>query len=393
MERIFFNEDMEGIASVLNGKGKIFIIADTNVAGYANAFCSKTGLRNSADIYYFHASEENKILESVLEIIAWLIGKEAGRDAMLIGIGGGITTDITGFAASIYKRGIKYALVPTTLLAQADAAVGGKTGVNFAGIKNIVGTFSEPECVYIDTNALQSLSERDFMSGAAEVLKTFIIADAEMYRRTVGFLNNMRYNSRNRPAGHWSAAETGLKAGMAATDEPAKELETIIRRCVEIKAGIVEKDRKEKGLRMLLNLGHTLGHAVEAVMLHASEAAVSDNAKEETYIDRITHGEAVAAGIMAAAEISSKAGMLPQEERDTILNEFKSLGYRTIADIAKTCSNLSEENFIGEILTFVRNDKKRTEDFINFVFIKRIGETTVGRMSIKDLQDLTDVLH
>lgn len=382
MERILYPEDINIIASSLDGKKNIFIIADANVAEFANTFCRQIGICEATDRYLLDATEENKSISSISEIISWLIEREAGRDAMLIGIGGGITTDITGFTASIYKRGIKYVLVPTTLLAQSDAAIGGKTGINFNGIKNILGTFAEPEWIYIAPEPLASLTLREFMSGVAEILKTFIISDTYMYAKAVDLFIRIRKHNLRKTCG---IAEYNNE--MLITDSELSELQAIISSCIRCKSNIVMQDRNEKGLRMLLNLGHTFGHAAEAVMMECCR----ENRKESlTDENTLTHGEAVAAGIIAAAEISVKKGMLSKECLQTITNDFKSLGYKTLQHLAEDSSLLCKKDFFKKISDFVRNDKKRKEDFINFVFIRRIGEAVVGRMDIRNLLDMSD---
>ena len=224
----------------------IYAVVDGNVAGRFAPVLEAAGI----EWMPFVAREERKSLEGLQEIVGWLLEREADRGALLLGIGGGVTTDITAFAASVYKRGIKYALVPTTLLAQVDASIGGKTGVNFHGYKNVIGTFGSPEAVIVAPQVLGSLPAEEWHSGMAEVLKTLIIGDAEMYGEAV--------------LGQWDAVTLGW----------------IVRRCIGIKSAIVEADRAEKGERMKLNLGHTLGHAVESICLNAGRP--------------VTHGEAVA---------------------------------------------------------------------------------------------------
>ena len=306
----------------------------------------------------------------------WLLEREADRSALLLGIGGGVTTDITAFTASVYKRGIRYALVPTTLLAQVDAAIGGKTGLNFHGYKNIIGTFGTPEAVCVDVELLGTLPAAEVRSGMAEVLKTLIIGDAELYHETVrwygGVLerreipgNEVGTENVKGPAlqGHWDAGMPGR----------------IVRRCVEIKSAVVNADRTEKGERMKLNLGHTLGHAVESVCLNAGRA--------------VTHGEAVAAGIMAAAEISRRRGVLAEDVARAVVRDFKSLGYKDIPEILASCSEATEGELAAKLSDFVLNDKKRKEDFINFVLIQDLGSVMVEGLSIEEIQEVINDLR
>ena len=352
--------------------GSVFAVVDCNVAERFAPVLKAAGI----EWMPFEAREERKSLDGLQEIVGWLLEREADRGALLLGIGGGVTTDITAFTASVYKRGIRYALVPTTLLAQVDAAIGGKTGLNFHGYKNIIGTFGTPEAVCVDVELLGTLPAAEVRSGMAEVLKTLIIGDAELYHKAVrwyGGVLERREASGNEvgtedvkgPAvqGHWDAGMPGR----------------IVRRCVEIKSAVVNADRTEKGERMKLNLGHTLGHAVESVCLNAGRA--------------VTHGEAVAAGIMAAAEISRRRGVLAEDVARAIVRDFKSLGYRDIPEILASCSEATEGELAAKLSDFVLNDKKRKEDFINFVLIQDLGSVMVEGLSIEEIQEVINDLR
>ena len=352
--------------------GSVFAVVDGNVAERLAPVLKAVGI----EWMPFVAREERKSLDGLQEIVGWLLECEADRGALLLGIGGGVTTDITAFTASVYKRGIRYALVPTTLLAQVDAAIGGKTGLNFHGYKNIIGTFGTPEAVCVDVELLGTLPAAEVRSGMAEVLKTLIIGDAELYHKAVrwyGGVLERREASGNEvgtedvkgPAvqGHWDAGMPGR----------------IVRRCVEIKSAVVNADRTEKGERMKLNLGHTLGHAVESVCLNAGRA--------------VTHGEAVAAGIMAAAEISRRRGVLAEDVARAVVRDFKSLGYRDIPEILASCSEATEGELAAKLSDFVLNDKKRKEDFINFVLIQDLGSVMVEGLSIEEIQEVINDLR
>lgn len=359
-----------GIPGAAGGNRKadsVFAVVDGNVAERLAPVLKAAGI----EWMPFEAREERKSLDGLQEIVGWLLEREADRSALLLGIGGGITTDITAFTASVYKRGIRYALVPTTLLAQVDAAIGGKTGLNFHGYKNIIGTFGTPEAVCVDVELLGTLPAAEVRSGMAEVLKTLIIGDAELYHEAVrwygGVLerreipgNEVGTENVKGPAlqGHWDAGMPGR----------------IVRRCVEIKSAVVNADRTEKGERMKLNLGHTLGHAVESVCLNAGRA--------------VTHGEAVAAGIMAAAEISRRRGVLAEDVAGAVVRDFKSLGYRDIPEILASCSEATEGDLAAKLSDFVLNDKKRKEDFINFVLIRGLGSVETAALSVNELQEI-----
>ncbi len=352
--------------------GSVFAVVDGNVAERLAPVLKAAGI----EWMPFEAREERKSLDGLQEIVGWLLEREADRGALLLGIGGGVTTDITAFTASVYKRGIRYALVPTTLLAQVDAAIGGKTGLNFHGYKNIIGTFGTPEAVCVDVDLLGTLPAAEVRSGMAEVLKTLIIGDAELYHKAVrwygGVLerreapgNEVGTEDVKGPAvqGHWDAGMPGR----------------IVRRCVEIKSAVVNADRTEKGERMKLNLGHTLGHAVESVCLNAGRA--------------VTHGEAVAAGIMAAAEISRRRGVLAEDVARAVVRDFKSLGYKDIPEILASCSEATEGELAAKLSDFVLNDKKRKEDFINFVLIQDLGSVMVEGLSIEEIQEVINDLR
>ncbi len=352
--------------------GSVFAVVDGNVAERFAPVLKAAGI----EWMPFEAREERKSLDGLQEIVGWLLEREADRGALLLGIGGGVTTDITAFTASVYKRGIRYALVPTTLLAQVDAAIGGKTGLNFHGYKNIIGTFGTPEAVCVDVELLGTLPAAEVRSGMAEVLKTLIIGDAELYHKAVrwygGVLerreapgNEVGTEDVKGPAvqGHWDAGMPGR----------------IVRRCVEIKSAVVNADRTEKGERMKLNLGHTLGHAVESVCLNAGRA--------------VTHGEAVAAGIMAAAEISRRRGVLVEDVAEAMVRDFKSLGYKDIPELATSLTSPGVEDVAAKMSDFVLNDKKRKEDFINFVLVQNLGSVVVERLSVDEIQEVINDLR
>lgn len=341
---------------------RVLALVDANV----ECLLSADNKLSRSDRYVLRVSEQMKNLETVEKIIGWLMEKEADRDTLLLGVGGGIVTDITGFAASVYKRGIRYSLVPTTLLAQVDAAIGGKTGVNFYGVKNAVGTFSVAQSIVIDIDMLTNLPEREFRSGLAEVLKTFLIADAGMYREVVDYCTQTQISGIDTDmSGWWDAAF----------------MERIVQRCVQIKQKVVEQDRTEKGLRRVLNLGHTVGHALEA-MAQSTEGAVS-----------ISHGEAVAAGIMAQARIAAALHICREDDALQIEKDFRGLGYKSLMEYAEVFTDCIGKVFYKKIIDFIKNDKKRSEDFINFVFVTEIGSVQTVRLGIEDLERVINDLH
>ena len=353
----------------------IYAVVDGNVAGRFAPVLEAAGI----EWMPFVAQEERKSLESLQEIVGWLLEQEADRGALLLGIGGGVTTDITAFAATVYKRGIKYALVPTTLLAQVDASIGGKTGVNFHGYKNVIGTFGSPEAVIVAPRVLRSLPAEEWHSGMAEVLKTLITGDAEMYGEAVEWYGGIleRRGIPGNEVGLGKAGQSGGGASMAekiVSEQDKETLVRIVRRCIGIKSAIVEADRTEKGVRMKLNLGHTLGHAVESICLNAGRP--------------VTHGEAVAAGIIAAAGISLRKGVLAEVVAGRIVRDFKSLGYRDVRKILADCADAPEEEMAAKLSDFVLNDKKRKEDFINFVLIRGLGSVETAALDVNELREI-----
>lgn len=276
------------------------------------------------------ASEKEKTLTTIASIASKLMEMEADRDTFLLVVGGGITTDIGAFAACTYFRGVEFALVPTTLLSQVDAAIGGKNGVNLEGYKNILGVIRQPSSTIICPEFLKTLPENEIKSGVAEMLKTLILKDREYYCRAASLLKR---------------------------NYTIDELAPYISRAASIKAQIVENDQFENGERKLLNLGHTFAHAIE---------------KESGN----PHGEAVAIGIVLAARLSVKLGLLAQAEATTIEEDFIKIGLRTK-------SPLKPELLISSM----KRDKKRSGETISFILIERIGKCVIYPVQIARLEE------
>lgn len=285
------------LAECLAPYPEVFAVIDANVtekSSDASRICAMLEDRNVPS-YAVEASEQAKNMDTVLGICSWLMDCNAGRDALVLAIGGGITTDMTGFAASVYKRGVRFAYVPTTLLAQVDASVGGKTGVNFKQYKNMLGVIRQPEFTYVDIRLLGPLPYRDFLSGAAEMLKTFIIEDNGNYEVSAGVLKEL-HSAAVQLCG---SGERGFRK-LTLSDVMTKAavewdiLAHLVAESIKVKAGIVSRDQFEGGERRKLNLGHTFAHAIETL------------ARREG--DDLTHGEAVAMGIVMAARL---AGLCP----------------------------------------------------------------------------------
>lgn len=274
---------------------------------------------------WIHACEENKTLATVESLIGQMIGLEADRDTMLLGIGGGITTDITGFVASVYKRGIHFGLVPTTLLAQVDAALGGKNGVNFDRFKNMVGCFRQAEFVYIDTDFLQTLPLRQLRCGAAEMLKTFLLADRRAYEAAVEV-----FRSEKPQVPQW-----------------------LVRRAGEIKMELVARDPEDHSVRQLLNLGHTFGHAIEKCS------------------GELLHGEAVAVGMVMAAQMAVEKGLMNAAEAVRIREDLQAVGLPVESPVP-----------VEALREAIRQDKKRTGDTLRFVLPETIGKARIWEESV-----------
>lgn len=310
-------------------KKSIYVIYDRNVESFA------LKLAEGRPALAITADEDHKTMDTVLAICRWLLAQGAGRDALVWAVGGGVTTDLAGFAASIYKRGVRYANYPTTLLSQVDAGIGGKTGVNLDGYKNMIGVTKFPVYTRILPEVLQTLPKRELRSGAAEMLKTFIIEDK---------------------GGHYEKAVKVLSE--PETDFAA--LAPLIEAAAEVKRRIVEQDPYEENIRRWLNLGHTYAHAIEWYQ-HTHGTA-----------DPMTHGEAVAVGIVQAALLSERLGLCKPGLADKLRADLCACGLPTELPCPE-----------AELETALWKDKKAEKGIIHFVLIKRIGKVIT-----KDLDDL-----
>ena len=352
---IFNGQTITDVTGYLERYPVIYIVADRHVAHFAEKVVkSLTGGKAdckcedpiSPELLLLDTSEEDKSMQTVMEICKWLLDNGADRNALLLAIGGGITTDMAGFAASIYKRGIRFAYIPTTFLSQVDAAIGGKTGVNFENYKNILGVIRQPEFTYICPEVLETLPYRDFLSGAAELIKTFIIDNAgNNYEKAVEVLSEIHESIDRKQAITLHLAELEELAGAAA----------------RIKAGVVERDEFEQGERRKLNLGHTFAHAIE----WEARAAKKD----------ISHGEAVAMGIILAAKASER--YYGQEVAD------QSLSAMLTRDFSR-CGLPTECPFPLESLSgAMRKDKKAENGIVHFVLIRTLGDVRIEDLAVE----------
>ena len=325
--------------------------------GYADSGDGLSACNKLLGVSIIDASETNKTMVTVESVIGDMLEAGADRNVLVLGIGGGITTDLAGFVASIYKRGVRFAFVPTTLLAQVDAAIGGKNGVNFRSYKNMIGVIRQPEFTYIYNESLKTLPQRAFLSGVAELLKTFIIADADAYNDVVGRLKA------------WKANE--LDAGCSAEKEGGRsipEIGDLAARAAEIKASIVEQDPEEHGLRRVLNLGHTFAHAIEKL----SSGSWS-------------HGEAVAVGIILAARLAeSLSDKVTDSEGLPFICE-EGLSARLERDFATIGLPTESPYTLKEMSDAISKDKKAEGNKINFILPERIGSVKTVKLDLMEL--------
>ncbi len=305
-------------------KNQIIIVTDENLLKYYGAFISQY------EYIVIPTGEEIKSWETVAFIVNALLEKGADRSTFLLGFGGGIVTDIIGFVASIFMRGIRFGFVATTLLSQVDASLGGKNGVNFQEYKNMLGVFNLPEFVICDAEMLHTLPQKEVRSGFGEIIKHALIKDADLFE----FLeqNTSKLLDLDRGA-----------------------IEEVIWKAVNIKSEVVEKDWKEKGERKILNFGHTLGHAIE---------------KNSNF----THGESVAVGMYWAGQWSFRKGLLCCEDLLKIKQLLEAFHLPTNYNIPYEI-----------IVKCIQKDKKKQGSFIDFVFLTAIGQAKVISLPMLEL--------
>lgn len=322
---VYFTEDFKELENQLKKASydQVFVLTDSNTRSFClPEFLRKLKIGIQPQLISTPAGEAQKSLESAGIIWEKLTQFGATRRSLLICLGGGMITDLGGFAASLYKRGIDFIHVPTSLLAMVDASIGGKTGVDFKGVKNLIGTFEMPKAIYIYTPFLNTLPQREFKSGLAEMLKHGLIYDKS----------------------HWEK----LSKLDPLTPETLSEL---IVDSGKIKIEITEKDPKEKGLRKILNFGHTAGHAIE-----------SQSLSNET---PMLHGEAVAAGMLVETVIALEKDLISGEEMSEIFDVITKIF---------DCPPIVEKE-IPELIQWMKHDKKNAEGNINFSLPHSIGKS------------------
>lgn len=323
--KVYFEEDLKSLESFISQKeySQVLILVDRNTNDYCLPVL-QSALPNLVDydIIEIDPGEENKNIDFCIGVWKTMLDFGADRKALMINLGGGVVTDMGGFAASTYKRGIDFVQIPTTLLAQVDASVGGKTGIDMDNVKNIIGTFTQPQAVFINPRFLDTLDERQRVSGFAEVIKHGLIQDQDLYK--------------------------DCKQVSISKIDPE-----IIYRSVTIKNNIVLQDPKEQGVRKILNFGHTIGHAIEGYSL------MKDN-------NPLLHGEAIAIGMICEAWLSHQhTGLSAIELQDItheLLHRFPRYNY--------------DSNSYGELLDLMKNDKKNEVGKIGFALLEKIGRAT-----------------
>jgi len=303
----------------------IVVVADRG-AGDARARLLKTLRVSESAVLLIEGGESQKCLEELTAVWRFFAEQKIDRRSLVIVIGGGATTDLVGFAAATYMRGVSFINIPTTLLAQVDASIGGKVGVNFAGVKNLLGSIAQPAGVVIDIEALATLPERELRSGFAEVVKHGLIADRAYFTLAT-----------SRSCGEWSG----------------EELVALVYRSCEIKRSIVESDETEQGLRKTLNFGHSIGHAIEALYLSGGQ--------------HLTHGEAISIGMYGEAYISHRVGKISAEDLTSIKNGLRATGLPTHLPTATSTSALRE---------LLSRDKKNVSGLVKWTLLEEIGRAT-----------------
>ncbi len=313
-------EELDSLLTKISCDG-LFLLMDENTERLCFPLVANTALKNAVPIV-IGASDANKGIESLCKIWQALINGGASRHSLLVNLGGGMITDIGGFAAATFKRGIRFVNIPTTLLSMVDAAVGGKTGINFSGLKNEIGAFRNSEAVVIDTSFLHTLDDENLRSGYAEMLKHALLSSEEMWYDHINF----------------SLEHPNLGA-----------LQQMVEQSIAVKSSIVERDPHEHSLRKALNLGHTFGHAFESLALQRGRP--------------ILHGYAVAFGLCCELYLACLLTDFPEEKMQETLR-FVHQYYGTFP--------LSDKDYPA-LLQFMRHDKKNTAGHINFTLLSDVG--------------------
>lgn len=320
--QVIFDDTLQCLQKFLSTRSysKIIVLVDSNTLDHClPIFQQAVPDLSNYDVIEVDPGEENKNIDFCIGVWQNMLDFGADRHALLINLGGGVVTDMGGFAASTFKRGMDFIQIPTTLLSQVDASVGGKTGIDMGNVKNIIGTFAQPQAVFISGTFLKSLDRRQLISGFAEIIKHGLIFDSAYYHRVKDM----------------DVSAIGNE---------------IVQQSVAIKNRVVVEDPKEKGLRKILNFGHTIGHAIEGYSLQHDK-------------DPLLHGEAIAIGMICEAYLSFKLNGLTLDELNDIVSTFRTHYEGYIFDSA----------IDSELLALMKNDKKNQADQIGFALLDHIG--------------------
>lgn len=324
----YFDADLSQLWKKVD-KDHTIIITDENIfAAFPKKF-------KGCDTIVLKAGEDYKVQATADAIIEQLVDYKADRKTFLVGVGGGVVTDMTGYVAAVYMRGLRFGFAPTSVLAMVDAAIGGKNGIDVGVYKNLVGTIRQPEFLLFDYSFLKSLPDQEWINGFAEIIKHSCIKDAKLFKELEK--NKPAFYRKNKPA-----------------------LAKLIRRNVEIKSTVVQKDEFEKGDRRLLNFGHTLGHAIENVY-------------------ELSHGQAISIGMTAACHISAELTGFKETER--VVNVLDQYGLPTYAEYDKK-----------EAMNVLKMDKKREKGTMNYVLLEKIGKGVVKGIPVSELEQLISEL-
>ncbi len=310
---------------------KVCIITDTNLPKASLRNLTSSLKKYNVKIYKLRVSEKIKNIKIANKIIEDLLKNNFNRSDCVISFGGGVVGDLTAFISSVTKRGLKFINIPTTLLAQVDAAIGGKTGINTKDGKNLIGTFYQPEFVLSDLAMINSLSRREMICGYGEILKHSLIKDKNFFN-WLSKNNNKIIIKKNK-----------------------KLLKTAIAKSCLIKSQIINKDEKEINLRMILNFGHTFAHGFEGA---------------KNFSNKLNHGEAVLLGMIAASKLSNKKKLLPSKDLNLIIKHYKN------ANLPLNFKKFFKKNEINKIINFMKKDKKNLNNKINLILLKKIGQVT-----------------
>ena len=328
---------------------KIAIVLDKKIPSKYKRILKSKLKKYNIIFFNFSANEKSKSMKTVTFFLDKLLSYNFNRTDLIISVGGGITSDVIGFVASVYKRGINFINIPTTLLSQVDASMGGKTGVNSNYGKNLVGSFYQPKLVMSDTSFLETLPKKEIICGYAEILKHAVIKDKK-------FFNWLKNNSKY------------------IFDKNLKSLNYAIKKSCLIKMFFVNQDVSEKNMRMILNFGHTFAHAIET---------------KNNFSNKISHGEAVLSGMI----LESRLSFLKKICNIKTVNELQNIYIRN--KLSYTFKNFSKNNSINRLIPFLKNDKKNEDEKINFILLKKIGKTALpnkNKITYQNLKKFSSLL-